>query len=266
MIDRTQESYKDLELLSKQGVLGKVIPEHRALLRSSFSSLKWLTIAFFPILFDYIIVKSVSFVGQFWLMLFNFWFEKIEIPGKVMLVTTKLAGFEIELPAFFVHSSAPDATNWWLLVLIVVGLVSLIYILPKRFLPLFYIFGFISLVLLSSLIYFAVMPARFSYTASGYLDNLLMSGVWLLLVMPWVHGLIYYIFDFSVQKKIFLTVATLIFIVVALPFQLITQTILLLKFSVIILPVLYVFFGLFLLIICCLSLYGWAMSWERNAQ
>jgi hypothetical protein len=266
MPENVKKNYRDLTALSKRGVLGDIIPEHRALFRSNFSRLNWLAILFLPILFNYVVFESMTLISQIWATLFEFWVGKIEMPGKVLMFTTKLANREFQLPELFIATSAPSAQDWWLLALIAVALFVLMYSLPKNLMPLSYIIGFLALIMLSSLIYFSIMPAKFSYTVSGYLNNLTISAIWLMLVIPWIHALIYYIFDFSFFKKALLTIITLVFIILALPFQLLVQAVILVKYSIIVLPVLNVFFGLFLLILCCLSLYGWAMSWERYSR
>ena len=260
----TQNNYEELARLSKRGFLGQIIPEHRALLSSSLSRQKWSEILIIPLAFNFLILKCANLLGQYWQAIFDFWFQRLNIPGQITLQSLEFFGIQAELPRFDIPSSPPDATIWWLLAAVTALFFGATRILPKRFMPLFYMLYFLGLFITVSLIYFAVAPARFPYTVSGYLDNLLTTAIWLLVVMPWAHALIYYIFDFSLFKKIGLTLLTTAFIVAALPFQILSQIVVLANLSIIVLPLLYVFFGIFVLILCSLSLYGWAMSWERS--
>lgn len=264
MIQNDQDNYENLALLSKRGFLGEIIPEHRALLSSSLPRTKWLAILCIPVVFNFLILNFINDIGQAWLAMFDFWFEKLNILGEINLATLEFFGVKAELPKFDIPSSAPDATIWWILTALTAMLFGMTHRLPKRLMPLFYMVYFVAIFLSISLIYFAAVPARFPYTVSGYLDNLLITAIWLMLVIPWIHALIYYIFDFSLIKKLGLTLLSIAFIAIAMPFQLLAQMVILVNFSVILLPILYVFFGIFLLILCCLSLYGWAMSWEKS--
>ena len=90
--------------------------------------------------------------------------------------------------------------------------------------------------------------------------------MWFLLVVPWAHALIYYIFDFSLLKKAWLTLLTLLFVVLALPCQIMAHAYLLVCFSLLFLPVLYFVFGALFLVLGCIALYGWAMSWQRGSS
>jgi hypothetical protein len=263
MLKRTREENEELRLLSKRGVFGNTIPEHRALLSLSFSLFRIMTIFLLPAAFDIALRHSFDVISQVWVMFFRFWFEKLGIPGKVLLTSSEMGWMTITHPVFDMPSSTPDGFTWWAVVATTVFLLMLSLILPQRLMPLTYFIRFAAAIQISALAFFAVMPAEFPYSISSYLENLLISGVWLMFVLPWVHALIYYIFDFSVTKKLGLTLVTLVFIATALPFQVMVHAILLLKFSLLILPLLYILFGLFLLILACIALYGWAMSWQK---
>lgn len=263
MIKRHHNNYEDLALLSKKGFLGQIIPEHRALLSSSLSAEKWLTILLTPALFNFLVLHFMTEIGQIWLAIFEFWFNKLGILGGVHLVAIDFFGVHSQLPTFEIPTNPPDTQTWWLLTLMTAILFGVTRQLTKRFMPLLYIFNFLALFIGISLAYFATTPATFPYTVSGHLDGLLITALWIILIIPWIHALIYYIFDFSLVKKLGLTILSIAFIAIAMPFQLLTQMVILVKLSIILLPVLYVFFGIFLLILCCLAIYGWAMSWEK---
>lgn len=263
MFNKTPEQKEELRLLSKLGVFGGPIPEHRALLSLPFSSKMRMAIFFLPVAFDIAIVYSIKLISQGWGLFFRFWFEKLGVQGKVSLAPAEIGGISITLPVFDMPSSTPDGYTWWAVLTATMFLLILSYRLSSRLMPLVYFIRFAAIIQISALVFFAIMPAAFPYSISSYLENLLISGVWLMFVLPWVHALIYYIFDFSVIKKIGFTLITLVFIATALPFQVMVHAMLLLKSSLLILPVLYVLFGLFLLIFVCIALYGWAMSWKR---
>jgi hypothetical protein len=90
------------------------------------------------------------------------------------------------------------------------------------------------------------------------------SLLWLMLILPWVHALTYGIFAFSTSRKLALTAVTLVFVGIAGPFLLMVHVYLIATLSLLVLPPLYFVFGMPLLILACIALYGWAMSWQHS--
>jgi len=261
-----QHGDKELSQLSRLGVSGRIIAEHRARRRLSLPPGKLLTILLLPLIFNLAVGVAIDQIARGWAIFLAFWLEKLQIAGQVIPQAAELGVMQVTLPLLEMPSIAPDAYMWLIAAIITAIALLVSVLLPQRFLPLIYCLRFAAAIQVSALVYFAVMPAAFPYSVSTYLNSLLTSGIWFMFVVPWVHGMIYYIFDFSVVQKAGLTLLTLAFIALALPFLLMTHAYLLSVCSLLILPLLYILCGVLLLTFACIALYGWAMSWSRTTR
>jgi hypothetical protein len=78
--------------------------------------------------------------------------------------------------------------------------------------------------------------------------------------------LTYYIFDFGLLKKAFLTAVTMVHLALFLPLQVLLQALFLQK-TVLFMPVLYIIFGMPVNILIIIAFYSWGMTWSfRPAQ
>ncbi len=79
--------------------------------------------------------------------------------------------------------------------------------------------------------------------------------------MPLLLGFTYYIFDFGLLRKAVLTAMTMLHLAVFLPFQVLTQALVLQK-TVLFMPVLYIVFGMPLDVLLIIAFYSWGMTWS----
>jgi hypothetical protein len=83
-------------------------------------------------------------------------------------------------------------------------------------------------------------------------------------LIPVLYGFTFYLLDFTLTQKIFLTLATVAHLVLFVPQQYMLH-VYLLHGSVLFMPVLYFVFGPFLDILVFIGFYSWGMSWRgRN--
>jgi hypothetical protein len=174
---------------------------------------------------------------------------------------TRYVGFEV--PYLRMEAVAPDATTWWSTLLVVAFLYAMSCLFSEKLTPLLYLLRAMLLVQLSALGYFLVAPARFPHTPDGYTEGLVSSQIALIAVVPLLFALTYHIFEFSLAKKIALTLLTMAYISVFVPVQLLLQGMVLEK-SVLFMPVLYLVFGLPLDVFIILAFYSWGMSWQTR--
>ena len=73
---------------------------------------------------------------------------------------------------------------------------------------------------------------------------------------------VYYIFDFSLIRKIFLTVLIMVHLAVFTPLHYLVQLYIIARFSLVFMPVLYTVFGLLLEVMVFIAFYSWGMSWK----
>jgi hypothetical protein len=239
------------------------VARHRSLDRLSLSAPTIAAIVLVPLLFNAIEWSLHDDISAAWAGTFAFWLDKLEIQGIVVESFTSVAGLDLSLPHLDVVAGLPDVVTWRMSAALTVlgGLLTLR--MPDRMLPLRYFLLFGILIQFTALAFFAFMPEKFPYTVSSFIDNGMKAAVGFLIVLPWAHALVYYIFDYSWPKKIALTVITLAFVAVAVPLQLMLHVYIVQKFSMLWLPVLSFLFGPTLVIFSCIALYGWGMSWQR---
>jgi hypothetical protein len=217
-----------------------------------------------PAMFNVMAWSARGAVTGCWKVVFEFWIDKLDLDGTVSMKSAGPASFDLMLPRLNLAAKAPDALTWWITFSVTVFLLLLALRIPEKFLPLRYLLRFGLFVQMTALLFFAAAPTAFPYSLQRYVSNALESGIWLVLVVPWVHSLVYYIFDFSILQKACLTLMTIGFLLVALPFQLMVHVFLLVKGSLLIMPLLYFVFGVWLLMVAFVALYGWAMSWPHH--
>ncbi len=113
----------------------------------------------------------------------------------------------------------------------------------------------------SALFYFALWPAGFPHAPDAYMEALVNSGIGLVTVVPLLLAVTYYIFDFGLWKKALLTVLTMSYLVLFLPFQFVLQA-LVLQTTLLFMPVLYIVFGMPVDVLLIIAFYSWGMTWS----
>ena len=141
--------------------------------------------------------------------------------------------------------------------------------LPDRAKPVTYLLRFAVLIHTASIVYFWYWPARFLHPLSSHIEGGLRQAWALMLVTPWLHLCMYYLFPFAVWRRVALTAATLLFLFVLTPLQYATHAALVYQLGLIMSPLLYMLFGVMVPMLGLVALYGWGMSWHtpsRSAQ
>lgn len=202
-------------------------------------------------------------ISGIWAGVLRFWIDKLGIDGVVIEQLTRVAWFDFNLPYTNVVAPVPDVLTWFVTLIATLAVCLMALRIRDLYLPLRYFLLFAVFIEATALLFFAVAPQSFPYTASRYVDNGVKTCASLLFLLPWAHALVYYIFDFSWPKKIFLTLLTLVFVMIAVPMQLALHVYLMVSCSLLMMPLLSFVFGPTMLVFGCIALYGWAMSWKR---
>jgi hypothetical protein len=177
---------------------------------------------------------------------------------------TRFIGFDI--PYLRMEPVPPSAEVWWLTLAVTLALFAATFVLPSRLVPIIYLLRGILLVPATALLFFALLPARFPHTPDSYMQGLVTAGIALISIVPLLFGLTYYIFDFGLLKKAFLTAVTMVHLALFLPLQVLLQALFLQK-TVLFMPVLYIIFGMPVNILIIIAFYSWGMTWSfRPAQ
>jgi hypothetical protein len=236
---------------------------HRALGGLSFSTIQFALGLLLAVFFNLVTSWAWPFLTAAWQSFFVFWLSKLALPGAIAGQVVGPLALGLPLPHMELPTIAPDLLSWRAGVGITILVFAISPLIPERAIPWRYLLRVVAFVQAIALIYLATSPITFGYSTSDYIDILLCNGAWFMFLIPWAHALIYYVFEFSFLRKLAFTTISLIFTAVAIPFQVVVHGYLLVKLSTLVMPVLYLFFGTWLLLFVHIGLYGWAMSWRR---
>jgi hypothetical protein len=164
-------------------------------------------------------------------------------------------------------ASGPPSRQIWIVTAVVTALAGIgTFALPLRFLPLALVIRAGVFVQGTALAYFYFIPERFPYVVADYTLGGLWVGFMVIATVPLLFGLTFYIFDSGIHVDAGLTLLVMLHLAVLLPFQYVLHAYLLYHFSLLLMPVLFTFFGLAIEVLICIALYGWGISWNATAQ
>lgn len=239
-------------------------PHHRAIRRLAPSPVQLGSAVGLAVAFDAATWSLRSRIAAGWTAFFRFWVGTLELGGSVSAGGEGGRWLDAAVPTLEIAARAPDRGQWWGTLAVTSAVLLGTRLLPERLLPIRYFARFICIVQGSALLFFLLAGDAFPYTLAGYSRSMGQSLLWLMMIVPWLHALTYGIFAFSASRKLALTALTLAFVGIAGPFLLMAHAYLIARLSLLVLPVLYFVFGLPLLVLACIGLYGWAMSWEHQ--
>ncbi len=244
-----------------RGHRGGLIATHRALTRFVLKPSDLIGSAALVVLLSFLWLVSLPIVCRFWHALFERGVKMLALDATVAARPRHLTAYlRFSIPYPGVESVAPGPHLWWTVALVVVVLFAASFLLADKSLPLAYLLRAALCVQASALVYFAWSPARFPHTAGGYLEGLVSYGIVLISMIPALFGLTFFIFDFSLARKAFLTSLTMVHLCLFVPLQALLHA-LILRESILFMPLLYIVFGLPLDVAVVIAFYSWGMSW-----
>jgi hypothetical protein len=244
-----------------RGHRGGVIPMHRALAHFRLGPMNLITAIFLFVFFLSVWLLLLPRVCYFWNRVLTFGIRVLPLRAEIGLAEHQLTPFiRFDIPYLRMEPVLPSAEVWWLTFAATLALCAASLLLPTRLIPIIYLLRGILLVPVTALLYFALLPARFPHTPDSYMQGLVTAGIALISTVPLLFGLTYYIFDFGLLKKSFLTAITMAHLALFLPLQVLLQA-LFLQRTVLFMPVLYIIFGMPVNILIIIAFYSWGMTW-----
>jgi len=247
-----------------RGHRGGVITMHRALTRFVLAPLDLITASLLVLLFSISWIISLPWLCRMWGYILADGMNVLALHTELGLTEhhiTPYIRFVIPFPKM--EGIAPDALTWWSTAGGVCLLYALSYFFPKKLTPVTYLLRAVLFIQGTAQLYFLVIPARFPHTPDSYMEGLVSYRIALISAVPALFGLTYYIFKFSLLKKLVLTLLTMSYLSLFLPVQVLVQATVLQK-SVLFMPILYIVFGLPVDILIILAFYSWGMSWPSD--
>jgi hypothetical protein len=253
--------------LRTRGHRGGVIPMHRALAHFRLGPMNLITAIFLFVFFLSVWLLLLPRVCRFWNRVLTLGIRVLPLHAEIGMAQHHLTRFiRFDIPYLRMESVPPSAEVWWLTLAVTLALFVATFFLPSRLIPIVYLLRGILIVPATALLFFALLPARFPHTPDSYMQGLVTAGIALISIVPLLLGLTYYIFDFGLLKKAFLTAITMVHLALFLPLQVLLQALFLQK-TVLFMPVLYIIFGMPVNILIIIAFYSWGMTWFfRSAQ
>jgi hypothetical protein len=261
------ERAHQLESIRIRGVRGSVIQPHRSMVGLPWTAqrlLSTLTLTGAGLALLYV---ALPWLGVAWQRMFE---VAREFLGWSAPLTAQhwrlLGGIEFSIPGFAVLTPEPGREA-----LVTAGIASAVVLvlsllLPARFTPLRYFLRLLVLIQASAIAFFAWSPEVFPYRLQDHLTILFTAGLVVMGLVPVVLGLTLHVFDLALWKKALLTVLVLGHLAVFIPLQVLVQLWLVLHGTALVMPVLFLVFGLLLDVLIFVAFYGWALSWRGELE
>ncbi len=253
-----------LDRLRRVGHRGGYIPSHRALLVSPRDAAKIVGAVGLAAAFCLGLYLARDGVAHLWLEVMEFWRVALGLSGYSTLVPYELAGLHFQVPYLHFPAGMPDGLLWLIGAVFAALLLVVSLLLPHRMLPVSYLLRIVGFFQATAQVYFAFWMERFPYGGSGYVHGMLVAGLFLLWLAPVVLGLTYYLFDFSLGRKAWLTLLVMGHLVLMLPLQCFLHAWLLNRYSLLFMPVLFFIVGLPLNVMVFIAFFGWGFSWRNR--
>jgi hypothetical protein len=210
-------------------------------------------------------IFALPVVGRFWGHIFAFWSHALGFNAEVTMVPQGWGShIHFALPCFGLVAGPASGTYWYITAAITTLAFASTFLLSDEILPWSYLIRSLCLLQATALAYFALASARFPHDLPSYTVSMLVFSCILIGLVPILYAFTFYLLNFTLIQKIFLTLVTMVHLVLLAPHQYLLH-VYLLHGSVLLMPVLYFVFGPFLDILAFIGFYSWGMSW-KSAQ
>lgn len=251
-----------MELVRSTGARGGRIDPHRAIATIDLTAVDVALAAALATLTTVAYALVLPSLGAAWTRLFAWLAGPLGL-GRVVTREASVGPFvRFAVPAFTAGAAVPTRVEWW--VGLLVTLLALLATVPMRGrrLPLAYAVRFAAAVQCTALLFFALSPARFPYDLAVYVWGMMAVGAMVIGIVPLLLGLTFYLIDVSWSRKVGLTLLTMAHLAVLVPLQYALQSAIIVRASLLVMPLCFVLFALLPEVMVLVALFGWGMSWE----
>jgi len=191
------------------------------------------------------------------------WIDVLQLDTPVSIKDYAVGSlFHLEIPYIDIIAGAPSCMLWATTTIIT----ALIFKFPINNIPFRYLFKAIAFIQLCASFYFLMYPNDFPHMLDNYIFGMLTAGLILISIVPVLFAFTYFIFDFTLRQKLFITILTMLYLSIFIPLQYMLHAYIIYEASLLFLPVLFFIFGLPLDILAIIALYSWAISWRVTAK
>jgi hypothetical protein len=260
----TGTRWRLLERLRYQSHSGRLIRRHRALHRLEFRRASLLH-PLALLLGSYgVLLATADLITALWAWEFSFWLPHLDLPAALESQTRSLFGpftYRVAYPRLIAQLPSLAALQVSAAACGVLMLLAFVT-MRGRLLPLGYLLWGACLVQLMSAGVFWLTPQAFSHSLASHIANGLEYALVLVFCVPLLLSFSFYVFEYSLLKKAIGTALIMLGIVVVVPYQYLAHIALIDAGGLLLMPLLYVLFGLLFDIAVFIALYAWVVSWE----
>ena len=252
-----------MQELRYRGYGGWTIRQHRAIFQIPIERSSIAIALLLPLFFNLVQFLVLDQTVDLWRHILEFWNAKLELGGIMVDRAFDMGYLQLRLPQLEIPGEAPSADIWWWTLLVCLSIFAVtFFISPERLLPGIYIVRACLMLQAFALAYFYWSPGTFPYELESYISTNIYSGLTIMLLIPWLLGLTYYIFHFPLKQKVALTALILAFFTIAIPMQYLFHAYVLKHLSMLFMPILYIVFGMFADVLILIAFYSWGMCWR----
>lgn len=247
-----------------RGFRGGRIAPHRAMIGIEVSWTLFVDLIVLPLIFVTIMLLLLDPLMSAWRTFFESIREPLGLPGLVATRIFEAGPFAVAVPYFTAQTTWPtarDLQGGWLAM---ATIVSVSLFMRGRMLPIAYFLRALAMLQLTAQLWFTMASPPFAYDLPTYLNGLLVCGVVILVLSPFLVAFTFHIFDFLLWQKLMMATMLLGHLSVFLPLQAAVHAFVIYKASLLALPLLFFAFGVLLDMFVYVALYGWGMSWRSG--
>ena len=271
-ISKIQESHKHIspalrrrvERLRNIGHFGGTISQHRALLTLPMSPADYIPAIILAVAIFFIYLFALEYVFNAWSWILEWCSNLFHMELKQGSFGFEVGIFNIYVPYLKIGAATPSNTEWAIGVIIVALVLLISFFLPDRFIPFAYLLRALVFIQTISIVYFLLFSNYFPYSLASYQAVMMLAGLIFIGLVPIIYGLIYYIFDEILIKKLWLTLLTMSHLLLLVPLQYFAHAYLIHEYSLMYMPILFLMFGLMIDVFILIAFYSWGMSWKAD--
>lgn len=211
---------------------------------------------------------AVPWIGDLWQLVFartRDYLGGLQAPLGDQELTLP-GGISLTLPVLAILTPLPGAGALWTAGIVSAVVFAVSFALPTRMTPLTYFLRLLAILQGSAVFYFATSLEPFPYRLQDHVFLLLTAGLVVMGLVPVVLGLTLHVFDIAFWKKLLLTLAVMAHLAVFLPLKAMVHIWLVLHGTAVVMPVLFLIFGLLMDVLIFVAFYGWVLSEKGESR
>lgn len=234
--------------------------QHRAISRITVEPYLLAEAIILPILFCGILLLAEPYLMTFWRDTIIFWLSQMDIPLQAQQHAMTIGGLHFEWINAYNPSTMPDFAMKLISAVVTFLLFALTTKMSSKLLPLKYLLRILCTVQTVALVFFTYLPSQFPYSIPDHMRDLINMGYMLILAIPVLLSIGFYLLHFPLVSKVTNSLAILGYFIVMTPFKVVLHTVALYHLSLLYMPLLYICFGAVFDVLIFVALYSFVVS------